>query len=69
MKKRSFDLQDKGTKLIVVLVQQLSENHLAMRRMVASNNMLFVHDEKWRKENLPKNIRLPLFVDIAASKL
>ena len=69
IKARELTEQGKGAKLIVVPVQPLSKKHLGMRRMVAGGNMLFVRDEKWRKENLPENIRLPLFVDIATSKL
>jgi len=69
IKSRELAEQGKGAKLIVVPVQQLSEKHLAMRRMLANDNLFFVSDEKWRKENMPKDIRLPLFVDIAASKL
>jgi len=69
IKARELARQGKGAKLTVVTVQQLSEKHLAMRRMVANDNMVFVSDEKWLKENLPKDIRQPLFVDLAASKL
>ncbi len=69
IKARELAKQRQGAKLIVVPVQQLSKKHLAMHRMLASDNMLFVRDEKWRKENLPNNIRLPLFVDLAAAKL
>jgi hypothetical protein len=32
--------------------------------MVSGGNMLFINDEKWRKVNLVKKIRLPLFIRI-----
>ncbi len=60
--------QGKGTKLIVLPLQKLSEKHLAMRRMVADSNMLFIKDEQWMRK-APKNIRLPLFTDIAIPML
>ncbi len=50
--------------LVVVPLQQLSGIYLAMNRMVSKGNMLFVNDEKWRKNNLAKKIKLPLFVQI-----
>ena len=68
IKARELAKQGKGVKLIVAPLQKLSTNHLVMRRMVAKNNMLFVGDEQWRQQ-MPEDIRLPLFVDIAASKL
>ncbi|MEA3468080.1 MAG: hypothetical protein U9R57_07645 [Thermodesulfobacteriota bacterium] len=48
--------QKKDVVLIVAPLQQLSDKHLAMRRMVSSGNMLFIDNEKWRKNNLPKDI-------------
>ena len=69
IKARELAKQGKGAKLIVVPVQQLSKKHLAMHRMLVGDNMLFVGDEQWRKENLPENVRLPLYIDLAASHL
>jgi len=50
----------KGT-VIVAPLEKLSEKHLAMSRMVSGGKMFFISDEKWRKENLKKKVRLPLF--------
>jgi hypothetical protein len=60
--------QGKNRVVIVVPVQKISDKHWAMRRMLTSGNMFFVKDEKWRVINTAEDIRLPLFVDIAASK-
>jgi len=67
-KARQLAAKKQDVKLIVAPLQQLSVKHLAMRRMISSGNMFFINDEKWRKNSLPKDIRLPLFVDIATSK-
>lgn len=64
---RQLAAQEKDAKLIVAPLQELSNKHLAMRRMLSSANMLFVNDEKWYKNSLPKDVRLPLFVNIAKS--
>lgn len=53
-----------GGQLIVIPLQPLSETHLAMNRMVSTGNMLFIDDEQWRKENLVRKIRLPLFMPL-----
>jgi hypothetical protein len=45
-------------------LQQLTGRHLAMGRMVSGGNMLFVDDEKWRKEHLTEKPKLPLFVKV-----
>ncbi len=66
---RRLAAQEKDVKLIIVPLQKLSDKHLAMRRMLTSGNMFFVNDERWRKENLAKNLRLPLFVNNVTSKL
>ncbi len=55
----------KNVQVIVAPLQELSEKHFAMRRMVIGGNMFFINDEKWRKEYLVKKIKLPLFVEIA----
>ena len=68
-KARRLAAQGKDLKLIVAPLQELSGKHLAMRRMLIKENMFFINDEKWRKKNLSKDIRLPLFVKIATSKL
>lgn len=52
------------TILIVIPLEPLSENHLAMRQMVRGDNMLFVDDENWRKENVPEKMKLPRFIQI-----
>ena len=64
IKVRQLVDQKKNVLMIVAPLQELSEKHLAKRRMVSSGNMLFINDEKWRKENLAKKIKLPLFVEI-----
>ena len=33
-----------------------------MGRMISNGNLFFINDEKWRKDNLTKKIKLPLFV-------
>ncbi|MEN8136786.1 MAG: hypothetical protein ABFS18_14830 [Thermodesulfobacteriota bacterium] len=52
----------KNTPVIVAPLQKLSSNHLAMARMISNGKMIFVNDEKWRKTNLVKKVKLPLFV-------
>lgn len=44
---RKLAVQEKDVKLIVAPLQKLSDKHLAMRRMLSSENMFFVNDEKW----------------------
>lgn len=63
-KVRQLADRKKDEVVIVAPLQELSGNHLAMRKMVRSGNMFFVSDEKWRKDNLSKKIKLPLFMDI-----
>ena len=46
IKARELAKQGQGAKLIVVPVQQRSKQHLAMHRMLASDNVLFVSNEK-----------------------
>ena len=67
IKVRQLAGRKKDEVLIVAPLQQLSPNHLAMDRMTSNGNMLFINDEKWRKENLAKNIKLPLFIRIGES--
>ena len=50
--------------LIITPLEKLSGNHLSMNRMVRNGKLLFVSDEKWRKNNLTKGIKLPLFINI-----
>ncbi len=69
IKARELAAQQKDVKLIVAPLQQLSDKHLAMRKMLISENMFFVNDEQWNKKFLPWGLRLPLFVDITTSKL
>ncbi len=68
-KARQLAAQNKNVKLIVAPLQPLSEKHLIMGRMLANGNIFFINDEKWRKKNQLKDIQLPLFVNIATSKL
>jgi|MTBAKMStandDraft_1061839.scaffolds.fasta_scaffold13023_2 hypothetical protein len=55
---------NKGTQVIVAPLQQLSQTHLLMNRMVSAGNMLFINDEQWRIENLAEKISLPLFIPL-----
>jgi len=66
VKARRLATQENNVTLIVAPLQQLSDKHLAMRRMVSGGKLLFVDDEKWRKENLSIKIKLPLFIEIEA---
>jgi hypothetical protein len=50
--------------VIVAPLQKLSSKHLAMSRMIRNGDMFFINDEKWRKENLAKEVRLPLFIRV-----
>lgn len=52
--------------LIVAPVEKLSKKHLSIARMVSKGNILFINDDKWRKENLPGKIKLPLSIAITA---
>ncbi len=67
-KARQLVDQRQGTVLIVAPLQELSEKHLAMSRMVSGGSMLFINDEKWRKENLARKIKLPLLIEIEANR-
>ena len=68
VKARRLAAEKKNVQLIVVPLQQLSDKHKAMRRMVADENMFFINEENWRKKHLPKDIRLPLFVSLSSFK-
>jgi len=63
-KVRELADRKKDVPVIVAPLQKLSGSHLAMSRMLSSGNIFFINDEKWRKDNLPKNIKLPLFIRI-----
>ena len=67
IKVRQLANRKKDEVVIVAPLQQLSSNHLAMDRMTSNGNMVFIDDEKWRKENLIKSIKLPLFIRIGDS--
>ncbi|WP_143170863.1 hypothetical protein [Desulfopila aestuarii] len=56
--------QQAGKTMVVAPLQPLSENHLSMQKMVSGGNMLFVDDEKWRKENMPQQMKLPRFIRV-----
>ena len=64
IKVRQLAAQKKDSSVMVAPLQKLSGHHLAMSRMISSGNMFFINDEKWRKDNLAKKIRLPLFVRV-----
>lgn len=66
MMARKLAAQNNDVKLIVAPLQQLSDKHLTMSRMVSGSHLLFVDDEKWRKENLATKVKLPLFIEIEA---
>jgi len=53
-----------ANKIIVAPLEKLSEKHLTMNRMIQGSPLLFINDGKWRKENLAKKIKLPLFVHV-----
>ena len=63
---KARDLADRKKDVVVIVapLQKLSEKHLIMGRMVSNGNMFFINDEKCRKDNPAKNIKLPLFVRI-----
>ena len=63
-KARQLAGQKENVPVIVAPLQKLSEKHLAMARMIRHKNMFFINDEQWRKENLPKKIQLPLFIQM-----
>jgi hypothetical protein len=64
IKARQLADQNKGVQLIVAPLQQLTETHLLMNKMVSNGNMLFIDDEHWRKKKLAKKIKLPFFVPL-----
>jgi len=61
---RRLSVQKNDIKLIIAPLQQLSDKHLTISRMVSGGNLLFVDDEKWREENLATKIKLPLFIEV-----
>ena len=67
VKARKLVEQKEAVTLIVAPLQELSEKHLAMNRMVSGGNIFFVNDERWQQGNLGKKMRLPLFHRISAS--
>lgn len=66
-KARQLARQKVGVQLIVAPLEKLSSNHLAMSKMISGGDLLFINDEYWRKDNLAKMIKLPLFVPVGAS--
>ncbi len=62
-KARKMAKEKQTIPLIVAPLEKLSGKHLAMSRMIRNGKLLFVSDEKWRKENLTKKIKLPLFIN------
>ena len=63
-KARQLAGQKENAPVIVAPLQKLSMKHLAMTSMIRNRNMFFINDEKWRKNNLKKKIKLPLFIQI-----
>jgi hypothetical protein len=66
-KARKLSEQKEDVTLIVVPLQDLSEKHLAMNKLVSGGDMLFVNDTEWQQEHLIEKIRLPFFDRIKAS--
>lgn len=63
-KVRQLAGQKETLTVVVAPLQKLSGNHLTMGRMISNGSLSFINDEKWRKDNLAKKIKLPLFVRI-----
>ena len=61
-KARQLAGRKENVPVIVATLEKLSRNHLSMNRMISNGNLFFINDEKWRKNNLTKKIKLPLFV-------
>ena len=61
---RQLTSRKENVPVIVAPLEKLSRNHLSMNRMISNRNLFFINDEKWRKDNLAKKIKLPLFVRI-----
>lgn len=68
-KARKLSNQKVGVQLIVAPMEKLSRNHLSMSKMISGGNLLFINDEDWRKDNLARKIKLPLFVRIGGNSL
>jgi hypothetical protein len=62
IKARQLANQKEALPVIVAPLEKLSENHLAMSKMIHGGNLLFINDEEWRKDNLATKIKLPLFI-------
>jgi len=65
-KARKLIAQNSDMTLIVAPLQELSEKHLAMSKMISGGSLFFIDDQKWREEQLPTMIKLPLFLEIEA---
>jgi hypothetical protein len=63
-KARQLADQKEVLPVIVAPLQKLSRNHLSMASMIRNGNMFFINDEQWRKDNLTKKIKLPLFIQV-----
>ncbi|MBI5556839.1 MAG: hypothetical protein HY885_04315 [Deltaproteobacteria bacterium] len=50
--------------VIVVPLQPLSDKHFAMNRLIRNGNLLFVRDEKWRRDKPARRVKLPLFLPL-----
>ncbi len=64
MKARELTYHKQDITLIVAPLEELSDNHFAMNRMVANGNMFFIDDEEWGKVNLSGQVKLPLFIEV-----
>ncbi len=64
IKARGFIEKHQPVSLVVVPMEKLSSQHLAMNRMISGGNLIFVSDEKWREKTLRKKIRMPVFISL-----
>lgn len=63
-KARKMANEKQASPLIIAPLEKLSDRHLAMSRRIRNGQLLFVDDEKWRKNNLSQKIKLPLFIRV-----
>lgn len=61
VKARELARQKAAIPLIVAPIQELSDTHLAMAKMIRDEKILFLDDEKWQKKKPADRPRLPYF--------
>lgn len=61
---RKFGRQPAATSLIVAPLEPLSNNHLAMAKLIRDEKILFIDDEKWLKEQPATRPQLPLMIEM-----